>query len=213
MIKTFYYLLDKLFRKVAFYFHFVLLLLTGHILTLYLHPKRKEIEEDIDRFCKEHKIGEQGNTISRFVFLMKNKKYFRNLFYYRIRPRNRLLIPLYPHDKSLSINSCNAIGTGLVFHHPYCTILNAKAIGKNCTVRHLTTVGNKFENDDYRPTILDNVNIGSGVTIIGDITIGNNCVIGAGAVVVKSIEDNCVVGGNPARILRRIDPNEVGNDK
>lgn len=39
--------------------------------------------------------------------------------------------------------------------------------------------------------------------MIGDITIGNNVVIGAGSVVTKSVPDNCTVVGNPARIIRR----------
>ena len=48
----------------------------------------------------------------------------------------------------------------------------------------------------------DNVSIGANVNIIGNITIGNNVEIGAGSVVVKDIPDNCVVVGNPARIIR-----------
>ena len=52
------------------------------------------------------------------------------------------------------------------------------------------------------PTIGDNVSIGANVNIIGNITIGNNVEIGAGSVVVNDIPDNCVVVGNPARIIR-----------
>ena len=43
---------------------------------------------------------------------------------------------------------------------------------------------------------------GCHVIIIGDITIGNNVTIGAGAVVVKDVPDNAVVVGNPARIIK-----------
>ena len=43
---------------------------------------------------------------------------------------------------------------------------------------------------------------GCHVAIIGDITIGNNVTIGAGAVVVKDVPDNAVVVGNPARIIK-----------
>jgi acetyltransferase-like isoleucine patch superfamily enzyme len=41
--------------------------------------------------------------------------------------------------------------------------------------------------------------------IIGDINIGNNVVVGAGAVVVKDVPDNCIVAGNPARIIKYLD--------
>lgn len=52
------------------------------------------------------------------------------------------------------------------------------------------------------PTIGDNVTIGANAVIIGDIMIGNNVTIGAGAVVTKSIPDNCIVVGNPARVIK-----------
>ena len=47
---------------------------------------------------------------------------------------------------------------------------------------------------------------GCHVAIIGDITVGNNVTIGAGAVVVKDVPDNAVVVGNPARVIKYKDP-------
>ena len=41
-----------------------------------------------------------------------------------------------------------------------------------------------------------------------NITIGNNVIVGAGSVVVKDIPDNCVVAGNPARVIRYVDKSE-----
>lgn len=87
--------------------------------------------------------------------------------------------------------------------HPYATILNAKSIGKNFTVRQCTTIGNKKDGrNDLVPVIGDNVNVGANVVIIGDITIGNNVIIGAGSVVTHDIPDNSIVVGNPAHIIR-----------
>ena len=54
------------------------------------------------------------------------------------------------------------------------------------------------------PTIGDDVWIGPGARILGDISIGNNSVIGANAVVTKSFPANSVVGGVPARLLKTI---------
>lgn len=48
------------------------------------------------------------------------------------------------------------------------------------------------------------MSLGVSVTIIGNVHIGNNVVVGAGSVVVKDVPDNCVVAGNPARIIKRI---------
>ena len=51
----------------------------------------------------------------------------------------------------------------------------------------------------------DHVQIGAGVIVLPGIEVGNNVMIGAGAVVTKNIESNCVVVGNPARVLRKIE--------
>lgn len=54
-------------------------------------------------------------------------------------------------------------------------------------------------------TIGDNCWIGGHATINPGVTLGNNVVVASGAVVTKSFGDNVVIGGNPARILRKID--------
>lgn len=45
--------------------------------------------------------------------------------------------------------------------------------------------------------------IGSGVTLLGGITVGENAIVGAGSVVTKDVPPNTTVAGNPARILNR----------
>ncbi len=50
--------------------------------------------------------------------------------------------------------------------------------------------------------ILNNVWIGENVSILPGVTIGHNTIVGANSVVTKSIESNCVVAGNPARIVK-----------
>lgn len=52
------------------------------------------------------------------------------------------------------------------------------------------------------PVIGDDVEINAGARIIGPVRIGNNVIIGANAVVVKDVPDNCVVAGIPARIIK-----------
>ena len=46
--------------------------------------------------------------------------------------------------------------------------------------------------------------IGAGATILPGITVGENAVVAAGAVVTKDVESNTVVGGNPAKVIKRI---------
>lgn len=57
------------------------------------------------------------------------------------------------------------------------------------------------------PVIIgDNVWIGGNAVILPGVTIGDNCVIGAGSVVTKNVESGTVVGGNPAKFIKRINP-------
>jgi serine O-acetyltransferase len=92
------------------------------------------------------------------------------------------------------------IGKGFQCVHPFATIVNAKKIGDNFSVRNNVTIGNNKRGD--RPQIGDNVSINANAVVIGDIKLGNNVVVGAGTVLTKSVPDNCVVVGNPAYILK-----------
>lgn len=63
--------------------------------------------------------------------------------------------------------------------------------------------GTTFFRTFARPVeIKNNVWIGGGSIILPGATIGENCVIGAGSVVTRSIPANCVAAGNPCRVMR-----------
>jgi putative colanic acid biosynthesis acetyltransferase WcaB len=105
----------------------------------------------------------------------------------------------------IDIPSGTKIGPGLRLLHGQTLVINkAAVIGRNCTLRHATTIGAKIMRDGRAgpsPVLMDNVNVGSNVVIIGDIVIGEHAVIGAGSVVTKSVPARAVVVGNPARII------------
>lgn len=56
-----------------------------------------------------------------------------------------------------------------------------------------------------RVSIGNNVFVGANTTILRNVNIGNNVIIGSNSVVTKSVPDNCVVAGNPARIIRSLE--------
>jgi len=63
------------------------------------------------------------------------------------------------------------------------------------------------EQDAHKPIVLEkNVWLGYGVKVCKGVTIGENTVIGAGSVVSKSIPANVIAAGNPARVIRELDP-------
>jgi putative colanic acid biosynthesis acetyltransferase WcaB len=99
------------------------------------------------------------------------------------------------------------VGKGLALYHGHALVVNQGVIiGDNCTLRNSTTIGHKKLADGNFtkcPRIGNNVDIGANVCIIGDIIIGDNVIIGAGSVVTKSFPSDCVVVGNPARVLEK----------
>ena len=142
----------------------------------------------------------------QFIYQLHNNRYFRHVFYFRIGPTLDLLISWYrPGDKYFWIPFSTKVGKGIKYAHPYSTVLNAESIGNNFYCLHCTTIGKKGPGE-RRPRIGNNVTVGCHVSVIGDITIGNNVTIGAGAVVVKDVPDNCVVAGNPAKIIKYNNP-------
>ncbi|MFC0181199.1 putative colanic acid biosynthesis acetyltransferase WcaB [Pseudarcicella hirudinis] len=97
-----------------------------------------------------------------------------------------------------------SLGGGTQLWHGQALVINSGAkIGKNCVLRHSTTIGNKDDKNQC-PVIGDNVNIGAGSCLLGGIVIGDNVVIAAGSIVVKDIPSNVVVAGNPARIIKHL---------
>jgi serine O-acetyltransferase len=101
------------------------------------------------------------------------------------------------------------IGDGVYFPHTIGTVIGATTIGENAVIFQGVTLGSKTIDIGYheneRPSLGNNVTIGSGAKVIGGIKIGSNVMIGANAVVTQSLPDNVVAVGIPARIIREID--------
>ena len=55
-----------------------------------------------------------------------------------------------------------------------------------------------------RTLVKGGASVGSGATILSNTTIGENAIVGAGSVVTKDVPANCIVAGNPAKVLRYV---------
>jgi serine O-acetyltransferase len=85
-------------------------------------------------------------------------------------------------------------GSGVVIH-PKATL------GENVMIAQQVTIVGRSTQQSV-PTIGSDVYIGAGAKVLGPITVGDGCVIGANAVVIKSVPPRCVVAGVPARVIR-----------
>ena len=102
----------------------------------------------------------------------------------------------------VSLPKAAEIGPGLrVWHFGNIFIHPQARIGENCTLRQGVTIGNRVD-DGPVPVIGDNVDFGAYAQVLGGIRIGNNCKIGAMALVLKDVPDGCTAVGSPARIIR-----------
>ena len=151
------------------------------------------------------------------AYYLVNHKPYRNLFYFRIGKIKAELLKFFLRKYPLFRFSTTIQHIGkkaYVLNHPYCTTINARSIGDNFTICQLTTLGNKMHGrNDLIPTIGNNVSLGANVNIMGNVTIGNNVIVGAGSVVVKDVPDNCIVAGNPAKIIKFIEPRDVNHNE
>lgn len=169
-----------------------------HLLIFGLSKNKPMIKEDIKAYRGEY--GLKGGLTFVLLQLLVHNTSFRSLFYYRIGVLKWFIQWFAKGMVNLTIPSTVDIQGGLLLFHAYGTILNAKSIGKNCRILQNVTLGDKRGGV---PIIGDAVEILPNAVITGDVSIGDYCVIGPGAVVYKSIPSNCVVVGNPAYIMKK----------
>lgn len=105
---------------------------------------------------------------------------------------------------NISLPLTAEIGPGLyIAHTGYIVVSSGTVIGRNCTLTQGVTIGHAgggSKSAAVAPVLGDRVYVGPGSAIIGPITIGDDALIGVGAIVVKSVPARGVVVGNPGRV-------------
>ena len=104
----------------------------------------------------------------------------------------------------IEIHPGATIGKGFFIDHGTGVVIGETCeIGDNVTLYQGVTLGGTGKEQGKRhPTLEDGVMVSAGAKVLGSITIGKNSKIGAGAVVIKSVPENCTVVGVPGRIVR-----------
>jgi len=133
-------------------------------------------------YRRAHKLYEKGHYFwARFISQ---------------RSRRRTGIEIHPGAK---------IGKGLFIDHGAGVIIGETTIiGDNCTLYQGVTLGGTGKEQGKRhPTLGNNVMVSAGAKVLGSFTIGDNCKIGAGSVVLEEVPPNSTVVGVPGRVVKR----------
>lgn len=132
----------------------------------------------------------------------KISKFFYNHKLYFIA---RLISEVAKRRTGIEIHPGAQIGKGLFIDHGFGIVIGQTAIiGDNVTMFHGVTLGGTGNEKTKKrhPTIGNNVFIGSGAKILGNITVGDNVKVGANAVVLKDVEEKRTIVGIPGRVAK-----------
>ncbi len=159
--------------------------------------KPKLFRDEIYRFEIAMRKLEYHTNVSGSVF---GKLYYR-LKYHRLSVKLGFSVPINVFEEGLSI-----------VHYGYLAVSKGAKVGKNCRIQTGVVIG-ATGGQKEAPIIGDNVYIGAGAKLIGNIRIADHVAIGANAVVVKDItEPNTTWGGVPAKKISNKDSSaHLGN--
>lgn len=161
---------------------------------------------DENSFQEKLKLFLYPNYTWQFILYLRRCEYLKNC-------RNDLFgkllfIYFYKRFKVLSLKlgfsiPLNVFGPGVSIPHYGTIVVNGNSkIGKNCRIHASVNIG-ASGGSDIAPVIGDNVYIGPGAILFGEILIADNVTIAANATVYKSFEiKNTTIGGTPAVVLK-----------
>ncbi len=120
-------------------------------------------------------------------------------FFYKLRLKflARLIMNWTRRSTGIEIHPAAQIGKNLFIDHGMGVVIGeTSVIGDNCTIYQCATLGGTGKEHNKRhPTLKDNVVVGAGAKVLGNITVGNNVKIGANSIVLKDVPDDCTVVG------------------
>ncbi|WP_456433291.1 serine O-acetyltransferase [Nitratifractor sp.] len=133
---------------------------------------------------------------------------FANALYRRgLRFLPRLISAVAQFLTTVDIHPGATIGRGVFIDHATGVVIGETAVvGDNVVIYQQVTLGGvSLSKGKRHPTVEDNVIIGAGAKVLGNITIGRDSKIGANSVVIKDVPPGCTAVGVPARVAQRID--------
>ena len=162
-----------------------------------------KVLKDIERWKQIYSMNEPSFYCFNYFLLFY--PCFRNLIIYRIRCnsliKSIMARILYKPIPDLIFGTAD-IGGGLFIEHGFSTIISAKSMGENCWINQQVTIG--YTNGQDSPIIGNNVRIGAGAIVIGNVYVGDDAVVGAGTVVTHDVPAKAtIVGNKPLQIYKK----------
>lgn len=141
---------------------------------------------------------------------MGNLLYFFIKIWYLLRGHDMNIVLSFFRKKGMSIGHGCKIYSNILTSEPYLVI-----IGNNVTISNnvqlinhdnsVCKISPKYTDVFGKIEIGDNCFIGARAIILPGVRLGCNCIVGAGSIVTKSFPDNSIIGGNPAKLLSKME--------
>jgi len=161
--------------------------------------------QDLFKFIKQNDPSVKSNLelflypgVKAIIYYRLSKFFYDRKLYYI----SRYILEKCKRKTGIEIHPGAKIGKNLFIDHGFGVVIGQTAvIGDNVIMYHGVTLGatGKEKGGKRHPNIGNNVLIGSGAKILGNINIGDNVKIGANAVVLKDVESFTTVVGIPAK--------------
>lgn len=176
-------------------------------LRICLEQDSQNYKSQMQGWAKRFKANLLSNPISEQKYIWRYIKTLRYVEYYDLKRKGcKFYYPHYLFYLARLRNLSHITGfqipphvcdKGLTIWHWGSIIINGNTrIGENCTLYPGVLIGWKSEKEQGCANIGNNVFIGSGTKIIGEVNIGNNVIIGQNLVITKDIPDDAVVVSN-----------------
>lgn len=125
------------------------------------------------------------------------------LYCHKLYFLSRIISQISRHKTGIEIHPGAVIGNRLFMDHGMGIVIGETTIiGDNCTIYHGVTLGGTGKDKIKRhPTLRDNVLVGCGSKVLGNITIEENVKIGANSVILKDVPKNSTIVGIPGKIV------------
>ena len=168
----------------------------------------RTVREDI-RTVQEHDPAAQSALVIFLSYPGLHAKWMHTpehwLWNHGLRGPARVISQITRHFTGVEIHPAAQIGRRFFIDHAMGVVIGeTTVVGDDCVLYQGVTLGGTGNECGKRhPTLGNNVTVGTGAKVLGNIHIGNGSKIGGNSVVVKDVPENCTVVGIPGRIVRR----------